>query len=172
MALRKQLAVVTRQIEELQMIKSRIRHRCAQMEYSVAVKDKGEEVTVERVERQFILLEEVRPPHTLEDVSLATKQCFVRAFREHLPIYFQSGAIVPYERIVQGAYTQAEYAFLPIGKSASGRRFGQGASFRPLRMHAPHRGLCLHRQGLRADSCLLREESHPDHVGFLRVCAQ
>ncbi|HIS95489.1 MAG TPA: MerR family transcriptional regulator [Candidatus Ventricola gallistercoris] len=119
-ALRKQLAVVTRQIEELQMIKSRIRHRCAQMEYSVAVKDKGEEVTVERVERQFILLEEVRPPHTLEDVSLATKQCFVRAFREHLPIYFQSGAIVPYERIVQGAYTQAEYAFLPIGKSASG----------------------------------------------------
>ena len=115
--LRKQLTVIARQIEELQIVKSRIEHRCIQMERSVSSRNHGEEVSLEMIQRQYILLQKVDPPYTLENVSLATKQCFVRSFREHLPIFFQSGAIVPYDNILSGRYTEALFAFLPIEKT-------------------------------------------------------
>lgn len=115
-ALQKQLVVINRRIEELQMLKSRVKQRCAQMESCLCAQHEGEKVTLEQIERQYILLQPVPQPHTLEDVSLATKQCFVRAFKEKLPVYFQSGAVVPCDRICAGRYTEAEYAFLPIEK--------------------------------------------------------
>ena len=37
--------------------------------------------------------------------------------QEALPIYFQTGVIVPYGHIVEGRYTQASAAFLPIEKT-------------------------------------------------------
>lgn len=117
-ALRKQLSVIQRQITELQMVKSRVEHRCVQLERSMAIRDNGEMVTVEMVERQCVLLQAVEPPYTLEDLSVATKQCFARSFREQLPIFFQSGAIVPYRHIQQGRYTEALYAFLPIEQNS------------------------------------------------------
>ena len=115
-ALQKQLVVISRRMEELQMLKSRIKQRCTQMERSLAAQKDGGRVTLEQVEKQYILLQPVQPPHTLEDVSLATKQCFVRAFKEQLPVYFQSGAVVPYANIRAGRYTEAAYAFLPMEK--------------------------------------------------------
>ena len=117
-ALRKQLSVIQRQITELQMVKSRVEHRCVQLERSMAIRDNGEMVTVEMVERQCVLLQAVEPPYTLEGLSVATKQCFARSFREQLPIFFQSGAIVPYRHIQQGRYTEALYAFLPIEQNS------------------------------------------------------
>lgn len=112
--LRKQLSVISRQIEELQMIKSRVEHRCRQLEHARAVRDNSDAVTLERVSGRAILVQAVGEPYTLEQVSLATKECFVRSFREQLPIFFQSGAIVPYDRLCQGRYTEAAFAFLPI----------------------------------------------------------
>lgn len=53
----------------------------------------------------------------MEMLSIATKECFVRSSKEQLPIFFQSGAIVPYERILRGRYTEASFAFLSIEKS-------------------------------------------------------
>ena len=116
-ALRKQLSVINRQIEELQMIKNRVEHRCLQLEHSVSIRDHSDVVSVEEVNTQYILLQAVAEPHTLEMLSIATKECFVRSFREHLSIFFQSGAIVPYERVLQGRYTEANFAFLPIEKT-------------------------------------------------------
>lgn len=116
-ALRKQLSVINRQIEELQIIKTRVEHRCLQLENSVSIHDCIDAVSVEEINSQYILLQEVSAPYTLEMVSLATKECFVRSFKEQLPIFFQSGAIVPFERILQGKYTEASFAFLPIEKS-------------------------------------------------------
>ncbi len=118
LALRKQLSVITQQIEELQMIQNRIEHRCLQMEYSVSIKDSSNAVTLENVKCQYILLQKVEPPYSLDMVSLATKQCFVRAFKEQFPIFFQSGAIIPYINIQNGRYTEASFAFLPIEKSS------------------------------------------------------
>ena len=113
-ALRKQLSTINRKLEELQMIKSRVEHRCLQLEHSVSVRDSGTIVSLEEIERQYILLQKVLSPYTLEMVSIATKECFVRSFKDHLPIFFQSGVIVPYENILQGRYTEASFAFLPI----------------------------------------------------------
>lgn len=118
-ALRRQLAAIEQQIAELQLLKSRVEHRCGQLEQAVALRGRGDAVTIETVEEQDILLQAVRPPYSLEDLSLATKECFVRSFQEKLPIFFQSGAIVPYERIRAGRYTEASHAFLPIEKTTA-----------------------------------------------------
>lgn len=107
-ALRKQLTIIERRLQELQLIKSRVEHRCLQLEQSASV---CSSVSVENVSPQYILLQEVSAPYTLEMVSMATKKCFVRSFREQLPIFFQSGAIVPLERIRQGRYTEASHVF-------------------------------------------------------------
>ena len=120
-ALRKQLTIIDRQIRDLQLIKSRVAHRCAQLEQSAAIRSDSAAVSVETVKSQHLLLQEVASPYTLEAVSIATKQCFVRSFKDQLPIFFQSGAIVPLSRIQEGRYTEASFAFLPIEKcSAAG----------------------------------------------------
>lgn len=118
-ALQKQLTIINGQISELQIIKNRIEHRCRQMELSRSVRETGDSVTEETLHRQYILLQEVEAPGSLDQTSLATKQCFVRAFREKLPIFFQSGAIVPYPHIIEGNYTQASFAFVPIEKKGA-----------------------------------------------------
>ena len=120
-ALRKQLTIIDRQIEELQLIKSRVEHRCLQLEQSTAIRSQYAEVSLQTVQSQYIVWQEVAAPYTLDRVSMATKQCFVRSFKERLPVFFQSGAIVPLARILRGEYTLASYAFLPIEKcSAAG----------------------------------------------------
>ena len=116
-ALRKQCAAIDRQIEELQMIRSRVEHRCTQLEHCVSIRGSSDAVALEHAARQYVLLQEVAAPYSLEDVSVATKECFVRSFREGLPVFFQSGAIVPYHRIQSGRYTEASHAFLPIEKT-------------------------------------------------------
>ena len=120
-ALRKQLTIIDRQIEELQLIKSRVEHLCLQLEQSSAIRSQYAEVSLQTVQSQYIVWQEVAAPYTLDRVSMATKQCFVRSFKERLPVFFQSGAIVPLARILRGEYTLASYAFLPIEKcSAAG----------------------------------------------------
>lgn len=116
-ALRKQLKAIERQIEELQMLKSRVEHRCTQLEHAVFIRENSDTVTIEDVKKHYILVQEVNAPNSLEQLSVATKECFVRSFKEQLPIFFQSGAIVPYEHIKQQRYTEASVAFLPIEKT-------------------------------------------------------
>lgn len=114
LALRRQLTAIQQQIQELQMIQSRAEHRCEQLEHAFSIRDYGDTVTVETVRNQYLLLQPVQPPYSLEEVSVATKEAFVRSFREHLPIFYQSGAIIPYRNILEGRYEEASYAFLPI----------------------------------------------------------
>lgn len=113
-ALRKQLCAIDAEIAELQMRKSRVEHRCAQLEAARAIRNNGTAVTVESVSSRYILLQRVHRPNSLEQVSIATKECFARAFREQLPLFFQSGAVVPYERIREKRYTEASHVFVPL----------------------------------------------------------
>lgn len=114
-ALNRQLASIEEKIKELVMIKSRIDHRLKQLESVLSIGDDSK-VMIGEVKEEYLLIEEVAPPYTMEEISLATKKCFTRSFKEHLPIYFQSGVIVPYEKIVSEKYIEASYAFLPIEK--------------------------------------------------------
>lgn len=115
--LRRQLTELERQMTELQMIKSRVEHRCAQLEHAAAIRAHSDSVTVETVERRCILTQSVRAPYGLDEVSIATKECFVRSFREQLPVFFQSGAIVPLARIRAGHCTEASFVYLPIERT-------------------------------------------------------
>ena len=69
----KDASIIDRQIADLQLIKSRVEHRCAQLEQSAAIHADSTAVSVEQVKRQSLLLQEVAAPYTLEEVSIATK---------------------------------------------------------------------------------------------------
>ncbi len=116
-AFRKQIAAIDRQIQELRLIRSRVLHRCEQMEASKNERENGGAAFVEEVEAQYILFREVKAPYTLKEISISTKQCFADAFQEQLPIFFQSGVMVPLRHIREGRFTEAVTAFLPIEKT-------------------------------------------------------
>lgn len=113
-ALKKQMNTIDRQIHELKLIRSRVAHKCSQMEAAMSIRTKESKVTLEKSEEQYILFSEVEYPNTLKEISIATKKCFADSFQKKLPIFFQCGVIVPLERILQERFTEASFAFLPI----------------------------------------------------------
>ena len=116
-ALRKQVTVIDRQIQELRLIRNRVLHRCGQMEDAIRHRGNESAVVIEYRDAQYILFREVKSPFTLKEISIATKKCFADSFQEQLPIFFQSGVIVPLRRIREGRFTEASTAFLPIEKT-------------------------------------------------------
>ncbi len=110
--LKKQLHVIDEQIRELRLIRSRVQHRCVSMEE--ALKYRSNPIVVESAPHQFVLWHKVEAPYSLEEVSIATKKCFTDAKKGRLPIFFQSGVVVPTERIERGVFTEASIAFIPI----------------------------------------------------------
>ncbi len=116
-ALKNQLTVIDRQIQELRLIRSRLTHRCAQMEDARLYTEKENSVVIEDTNAQYILLHEVEKPYTLQEISIATKKCFAESFQKDLPIFFQCGVIVPFRHIMERRYTEAVCAFLPIEKT-------------------------------------------------------
>ena len=116
-ALRKQVTVIERQIQELHLIRSRLLHRCAQRESAKRYRGKENPVVIEEMDAGYILYREVEEPYTLREISIATKKCFADFFQKNLPVYFQCGVIVPLQRIREGRYTEAASAFLPIEKT-------------------------------------------------------
>ena len=116
-ALRKQLTVLDQQIRHLQLVRNRLAHRCEQMENVKEVRDRNQEVTIKEINRNYLLYAEVDAPHSFSEISIATKKCFSQALKDALPIFFQTGVIVPYKHILEGRYTEANIAFLPIEKT-------------------------------------------------------
>lgn len=112
--LKKQLTVLDQQIAHLQLTRNRLAHRCEQMESVKEVHDRNQEVTVREIKQNFLLYAEVDPPRSFSEISITTKKCFAQAFKDSLPIFYQTGVIVPYKHILEGRYTEASVAFLPI----------------------------------------------------------
>ncbi len=115
-ALKKQLSSIDRQILELNLIRSRIKHRCEQMEQAKTYRRQESKIVEEQAKEQFLFTRAVEKPYTLREISIATKQCFADSFQQQLPIYFQCGVIVPLEHIKQGRCTEATSVFLQIEK--------------------------------------------------------
>lgn len=111
------LVVLEQQIAHLQLVRNRLAHRCAQMERVKEFQGQNQEVTIGEVSPKYLLWAEVERPQSFREISIATKKCFSQALREELPIFFQTGVIVPYGNILEGRYTQASMAFLPIEKT-------------------------------------------------------
>ena len=116
-ALRKQLTVIDQQIKHLQLIRNRLAHRCEQMENVKEFRDDSRDVRIKEVDKQYLLAADVDEPRSFREISIATKKCFSQAMSDELPIFFQTGVIVPYENILAGRFTEASRAFLPIEKT-------------------------------------------------------
>lgn len=116
-ALKRQVSVIDRQIQELRLIRNRVLHRCGQMEEAKEHRGNDGAVTIESQDAHYLLFRKVKAPYTLKEISIATKQCFVDSSQKHLPIYFQTGVIVPLKNIRDGRFTEASMAFLPIDRT-------------------------------------------------------
>lgn len=116
-ALRKQLTIIDQQIKHLQLIRNRLAHRCEQMENVKEFRDESRDVRIKEVDKQYLLAADVDEPRSFREISIATKKCFSQAMSDELPIFFQTGVIVPYENILAGRFTEASRAFLPIEKT-------------------------------------------------------
>lgn len=157
--LNNQVSVIDRQLAELQLIKSRLLHRCGLLE--TAMHCSPQTVSVETVQEQWLYFREVEAPYTLTEISIATKKCFAGALEDRLPIFFESGVVVPLERIRDGRYTEASRAFLPIeyrpglehmeripaGRCVTAHHFGDyesiGETYRLLLSHCRERGISI-----------------------------
>lgn len=115
--LRKQLTVLDGQITHLQLIRNRLAHRCEQMENVKRFHEDNQEVTIKEVPQKYLLYADVEPPRSFREISIATKKCFSQALKDELPIFFQTGVVVPYKHILEERYTEAGIAFLPIEKT-------------------------------------------------------
>ncbi len=105
-ALRKQLTIIERRLQELQLIKSRVEHRCLQLEQSASV---CSSVSVENVSPQYILLQEVSAPYTLEMVSMATKNALSVPSGSSSPFSFKA-----VRSCLLNAYVKADTPKLPM----------------------------------------------------------
>ena len=114
--LQKQLDVIGEQIRFLTLIQSRVQHKCQTLqEVRSHLKDAGlGRILRVHTPAQSLLTEPVASPCSLTEISIATKKCFSRAFEQNLPIFFETGVIVPRTRLEAGEYVRASHAFLPI----------------------------------------------------------
>ena len=115
--LRKQLTVLEQQIAHLQLVKNRLSLRCEQMEKVKEFHERNQEVTVKHITQKYLLYADVELPQSFREISIATKKCFSQALKDELPIFFQTGVIVPYKHISDGRDTDAAVAFLPMEKT-------------------------------------------------------
>ena len=112
-ALKQQQIKIDDQIKTLQVIKSRVKQRIDLLQSAID-HDALKQVSIQMVLPQTLLIQPVQSPYSLENISIATKRLFHDAFENHLPIYYQSGVVVPYQRILDKEYTKASMVFLPI----------------------------------------------------------
>lgn len=115
--LQQQMRTLEQKIRELQLIHSRIAHKCDTLQQAIQSRDSI--IRVVSLPAQTLLFEPVAAPYSLTEISIATKKCFAKAFEHHLPIFFETGVSVPLERLRRKQYIQASIAFLPMSQSAA-----------------------------------------------------
>lgn len=169
--LRKQLSVIDRQIKRLQLVQHRLAHRCEQMEHVKEFREGNQEVTVKDIPQSRILFAPVDAPQSFREISIATKKCFSQALKDELPIFFQTGVIVPYENILDGRCTEAAVAFLPIEKTKKAKNIKILPAGK-VGWHLPLRHLRVRGAVLPEAAGLLPGTRAGDSFGFLRVLHQ
>ena len=128
--LRRQLDVIDQKVAGLKQVRRRVQNRCDQMEAARAHCAPGQPgIELEDAPEQELFCLPVEAPYTMQEISIATKQCFARAAAEALPVFYQCGVVVPLEKIRAGRYTEAALAFLPMeraGQESCVRRLPAG----------------------------------------------
>ena len=105
-----QIENIENKIDELKLIKSRLEHKCIQLE-RVEKNIPLEPFTSEQKEI-YILYENVEKPYDRKEIAIATKKCYAEALSENLPVFFQSGVSIPLREIEKGNYLSASISYL------------------------------------------------------------
>lgn len=114
---REQITKIENEIEELMLIDHRLRHRTRQLEGALQRKEEVDAIQTEYCDALELYAFPIEAPYHAADISIASKKCYTAAMDRSLPIYFESGVIVPLEKVKAGRCTEASYAFVPVDPS-------------------------------------------------------
>lgn len=108
--MKNQIHVIDAKIKEWNLLKSRLSHRCEELEEALI--EAEEEPQILTMPETCLLYYEVEKPYDMRSISIATKKCYAQALSENLPIYFECGVSVPLKHIEEGRCTEAVQAFV------------------------------------------------------------
>lgn len=114
--LQEQKYQIDTQIEHLKRISNRLEKKIETLEH---VSKFEEKVTFETLPEEYLAIEKVKEPYTLLQTDIALKKILYKASQQNYPYYYQLGVMIPLDNLKQGAYTNAEFAFLPLEKKIS-----------------------------------------------------
>ncbi len=109
--LNKQIKKIDNQIKELKKLKNQMLFRVNQVEN--ALLHPSGDIVLEEDGPFYIYTYPVKKPYTLDKVSIATKACISSAMRKGLSVHYQTGAILPYRKIMEGKFLETTKVFLP-----------------------------------------------------------
>lgn len=171
---------IQKKLHHLQMTKRRLTRKLDTLRHFYA----GEKQVdfIECTETEPLAVEQVKPPFGLLELDIALKELLYRAGREGYSHYYQMGAMLPVANLLEGKYTQAQYAFLPlesnapaqelqkpIGKYARGYHTGAyeqvGASYRRILKAIGQAG--LRPVGYSYEYCIFDSLTTPDTTDYV-----
>lgn len=109
--LKRQLKRIDNEIDELKVLKDALRFRIVQVED--AMKRKNGEIVRGQDGPFNLYVEDVPYPYSIEEVTLATKNCIYNARKAGIQVHYIVGCILPLEKLYSGAFTETTKAFLP-----------------------------------------------------------
>lgn len=110
---------IDRKISALKAVRRRLVNRLDSIREATS-HSAGQIVEAAR-DRMYLYTYPVKPPYSLNDVSLATKKCLARAKAEGADVDFITGAILPLDRLRAGRYLETTEVFLPCSGPRKGR---------------------------------------------------
>lgn len=114
--LNERISDIDRKIAGLRDIRARLVHRMDSV--AQALNGRIGQVTLARSGDIYIFKQQVKPPYSYDDVSLATKLCLTRARKEKVSVHFQSGAILSKEKLLQHRFLETDHVFFPCDRAA------------------------------------------------------
>ena len=114
--LNERISDIDRKIAGLRDIRTRLVHRLDSV--AQALNGRIGQVTLAHSGDIYIFKQQVKPPYSYDDVSLATKLCLTRARKEKVSVHFQSGAILSQEKLLQHRFLETDHVFFPCDRAA------------------------------------------------------
>ena len=115
--LESRIQALDEQVKALQETRRRLSDKVAMVDKAMEHEDG--QIVVERVKDSWIVPHPVKAPYSLEEVSLATKECLVKAFAAGLKPRYQLCAFLPLEALEAGRFLDTDEVFLPCDESPS-----------------------------------------------------
>lgn len=105
-------------IKRLERVAKKLERKIGTLEAFYA--DQKDAVVLEETAEDFLAIEPVDPPGGLAEQDVALKRLLRRAKEENYPYFYQIGTMVTAQNLLNGAFLQAQFAFLPLEERIAG----------------------------------------------------